>query len=122
MEPQPKDTPDVAAIMHEIRAGLAETEVSRETQQAGAVLVSLQTSLEQMTACSNILGQCQGSLRGKLCQALSPAVTPVGDQINRFHQATLDTLQILTQQLASLEQRLQQLEAPSAQAQEAHPE
>ncbi len=110
--PKPESQPDIETIMQEIRDGLSQSSLSPETRAAAAQLASIRTSLEKMSVTAPLLGRCEGSVRGRLCKALNPLALPVTEQINLFHDATLQALRLLAGAIEDVETRLQQLEPP----------
>lgn len=115
--------PSVADIMHEVRQGLSDNELSEETRTKAEQAAGIQASLRQAHEHAPILGRCGGSMSGRLCKCLSPLAKPVIEQINLFHRATLRILEQLAATSASqatdhakieaLEQRLRELEERS---------
>jgi len=108
--PNHESQPDIETIMQEIRDGLSQSSLSPETRSAAAELASIRTSLEKMSVTAPLLGRCEGSVRGRLCKAASPLALPVTEQIDLFHEATLQTLRLLAGAIENVETRLQRLE------------
>jgi len=96
-------TPNVNAIIQELREGMGDTEPLQTAGVSGGARRELKASLRKANETVDVLGRCGGSLRGKLCLQLARLALPVVEQLNAYHAATVAALtQLRDQQDASL--------------------
>lgn len=112
MNDQPHfNAPTPETIIAEIRQGLQDNTLSDATQSNSQSVMQTQQALRKLAASTDVLGRCQGSLRGRLCLKAAHLTLPIVEQINAFTTTTHQILTHMEDQVTSLTQRVEQLEA-----------
>jgi hypothetical protein len=104
--------PDVEKIVDSIRQGLEDNSHFDESQHKMDALQKLKSSLRKAAASAEVLGRCDGSMRGKICKKLAWFAKPVVEQMDMHNAAVIKTLNMLNETQSEIyEERIKRLEA-----------
>jgi hypothetical protein len=89
------EKPNVEKIIDSIKKGLEDNSPFDETQHKMDSHQKIKASLRKAAESAEVLGRCNGSLRGKLCKKLAWVAKPVVEQINLHNTAVIKSLNLM---------------------------